>query len=266
MDCASAREAISALLDGEPAGVGGALLEEHLVGCSACRAWRDSAHELNRRSRLSAAHELPRPSPQLLAVAAEAWKASRPRFGSAVTRVGLVAVAAAQAVFALPDLVFGSDHGAPVHVAHETGSFDVALAVGFLVAAWRPARAQGMRALVGCVALLLVGTAVVDLLAGRTTVLDEAPHLLAVAGWLLLRHLSTLLPSSSDDEAGLPVLRRAWQSWRLAWHSTAHRQSVGEELLVAPSVAGSEAAAPDDVREPERFAEPATPMTGEGRR
>ena len=53
---------------------------------------------------------------------------------------------------------------------------DLAIAVGFLVAAWRPRHARGMRALVGAAAVLLLITAVIDLIAGRTTLVDEAPH------------------------------------------------------------------------------------------
>lgn len=259
MDCVGAREAISALLDGEPAGVDRALLEEHLAGCVACRAWRDGAHELSRRARLSAAREVPVPSPRLIAAAVEIWEGSRPRIGVGVTRASLVVVAVAQAAFALPDLIFGSDHGAPVHVAHETGSFDLALAVGFLVAASRPARAQGMRVLVGCLALLLVGTAVLDLLVGRTTPLDEAPHLLAVAGWLLLRHLATLLPSSGDEQAA-PLLQRARWSAVLAWHLVRGERPGREEVLAVPGVPATDAAGPGG----EGDAEPIEAMTGAG--
>ena len=88
-------------------------------------------------------------------------------------RIGLVALA--QLALCLPVLLFGQDHAAPVHVAHEMGSFDVAVAIGFLVAARRPARAMGMLSLVGIAAGLLVVTAVVDLMAGRTSLSDEAP-------------------------------------------------------------------------------------------
>src|SRR5205085_6412835 len=59
-------------------------------------------------------------------------------------RLGLVLVGIAQLVLAVPSLVFGADEGAPVHIAHEAGSWDLALAVGFLFAAWRPLRAVGL--------------------------------------------------------------------------------------------------------------------------
>ena len=119
----------------------------------------------------------------------------------ALTRGALALVAVGQLVVTIPPLLFGTDHDAPMHVAHELGAFDMALAVGFLVAVFRPSRAPGMRTLVGCAALLLVATAAIDLLTGRTTASDELPHLLAVAGWLLLRRIAVLAPPNADDHA-----------------------------------------------------------------
>ena len=103
-------------------------------------------------------------------------------------------VACTQLALSVPMLVFGQDHSAPLHVAHEMGSFDLAVAVGFLVAVRRPGRAMGMASLVGAAACLLVLTALVDLMAGRTSLADEAPHLLVVVGWLLLRRLASIAP------------------------------------------------------------------------
>jgi len=92
---------------------------------------------------------------------------------------------------ALPALVYGSDDGAPVHVAHEMGSWDLALAVAFLFAAWRPLRAIGLLPFVATLAFGLCLTAVVDLVSGRAVAVVEASHLLEVIGtallWLLAR-------------------------------------------------------------------------------
>ncbi len=211
MNCDAVREAISASLDGEPSGVERSTLDAHLSDCPGCRLWREDAHELTRRARLVSASQVPVPSAPFLAALNAA---ARPRTwwrSLSLTRGALALVAVGQLVVTIPPLLYGNDHEAPMHVAHELGAFDMALAVGFLVAALRPARAQGMRALVGCAALLLVATAVVDLVAGRTTVSDELPHLLAVAGWLLLRRIATLSPQSADEPA-LPLsapVRRA---------------------------------------------------------
>lgn len=148
-----------------------------------------------------------------------------------LTRGALAAVALAQLVWVtVPALLFG-DRGAPIHVSHEMGSFDMALAVGFLVAAWRPARAQGMRVLVGAVALFLVLTAAMDLATGRTSMTDEAPHLLAVAGWLLLRRLAALAPSSGDDR-GL-MLPRTLHVWPRRASASLLTEGIGEDETVS---------------------------------
>ena len=214
MNCDTAREAISASIDGEPPGVDAAALEQHLNGCRACQAWRDRAHELTRTVRLQPARSAPGPSDRLLALAADQshlrwWPGSL-----TVARLGLVVVAAAQLAICVPVLLFGHDRSAPVHVAHEMGSFEVAVAIGFLVAARRPGRAMGMLSLMGAAAALLVLTATLDLVAGRTGLSDEAPHLLVVAGWLLLRWLASVAPPTWErPRSALAVI----DAGRVAW-------------------------------------------------
>jgi predicted anti-sigma-YlaC factor YlaD len=194
---------MSALLDGEPAGVEQSVLEEHLARCPDCRSWRDDAHIVTRHARLAAAEQAPAAGAALLAaLAAEQRRPLRRLSPLARTRLALVAVALAQIALTVPQLILGSDHEAPIHIAHEMGSFDLALAIGFLAAAWQPTRARGMHIVIGVAALLLVVTAAIDLIAGRTTIADEAPHLLAVAGWALLYRAAALAP------AGVPRLAR----------------------------------------------------------
>jgi predicted anti-sigma-YlaC factor YlaD len=199
VDCGAAREAISALLDDEPLGVERKALERHLEACPACRRWREGAHAVTRRMRLAPARAGAPLADGMIADLLAGARPKRRRAEIVLTRAALAAVAVAQVIWVtVPALVFG-DHGAPIHVSHEMGSFDMAVAVGFLVAAWRPARAQGMRALLGVAALLLVATAALDLAQGRTSVGDEVPHLLVVGGWLLLRHVAMLTPYSGVD-------------------------------------------------------------------
>ena len=202
--CGDVREATSALLDGEPAGVEPAVLEAHFGSCPDCAGWRDSAHVVTRRARLAAAEPAPPPSAGLLAlVEDERRRVSRVISPLTRVRLALVAVAIAQIVLTVPQLILGHDHDAPIHVAHEMGSFDLALAVGFLVAAWQPVRARGMHVLVGVAALLLVVTAAIDLLAGRTTPADEAPHLLALIGWALLYRSAALTADEAPTAPGV---------------------------------------------------------------
>ncbi len=220
VNCDTAREAISASIDGEPPGVDAAELDQHLTGCRACQAWRERAHELTRTVRLQPARLGPGPPDRLLALVADQRRVRWWRPGSmSAARLGLVVVAVVQLAVCLPVLLFGHDRSAPVHVAHEMGSFEVAVAIGFLVAARRPGRAMGMLSLMGVAAGLLVLTAVLDLVAGRTGLSDEAPHLLVVAGWLLLRWLATVAPPTWERPhtavAVIDAGRAAWTERRV---------------------------------------------------
>ena len=73
-----------------------------------------------------------------------------------------------------------------LHAAHELGSFDLALAIAFAVGAIRPALSAGLAWPCAIAAAGLAGTAVTDLIGGQTLGADEAQHLVAVAGALLL--------------------------------------------------------------------------------
>ena len=89
-------------------------------------------------------------------------------------------------MLAAPALLLGEDSGATVHVARELGSFDVALAVGLLVAAWQPARAWGLLPVIAALGLVMAGTAVVDVVRGTASGFGEAHHVLDLAGLVLL--------------------------------------------------------------------------------
>jgi len=208
MDCTTARVAISARLDGELQARERSQLDAHLVQCASCAAWQELAHTVTRRARIALAPVAPSAPPGLAARMrhTRGWR-SHP---TATTRLALVAVALLQLAVTVPQLLMGSDHLAPLHVAREMGAFDAALAVGFLLAAWHPENARGMHVLVGAVALLLVATACVDIATGHTTPAAEAPHLLAVAGWMLLRVLALHeLDEIPDASARAPRLATA---------------------------------------------------------
>ena len=207
MDCESIRAAISASLDGEDAGVSADVTRAHLDGCAACRDWRERQHALTRRARLSGYaldHDLTArvlgalPAPEI-----------RPSRMPAARRAALALVAAGQLAITVPLLIFGHDHDAGVHAAHELGSFDLALALAFAVGAVRPRLSAGL-AWPCCVAALgLAGTALADVVAGQAFGADEAQHLVAVAGALLLfwqsRALSSrTLPAGSATVTAVP--------------------------------------------------------------
>jgi predicted anti-sigma-YlaC factor YlaD len=207
MDCESIRAAISASLDGEDAGVSADMTRAHLDGCAACRDWRERQHALTRRARLSGYaldHDLT--AQVLRALPAPAVRPSRLPMAR---RTALALIAAGQLAITVPLLFFGHDHDAGVHAAHELGSFDLALAIAFAVGAVRPRLSAGL-AWPCCVAALgLAGTAMADVAAGQAFGADEAQHLVAVAGALLLfwqsRALSSrTLPAGSATAATAP--------------------------------------------------------------
>jgi predicted anti-sigma-YlaC factor YlaD len=109
------------------------------------------------------------------------------RRGWRLVRVGLAVVALAQFVIIVPALVLGdAGMGVPPHASRELGAFNLALAVGFAVAALRPVYARGMQPLVGVATACLVVLAGVGTANGQTTLLAEVPHVITVVGLVLL--------------------------------------------------------------------------------
>lgn len=191
MNCNTARTAVSARLDGEDLGVDPDALDDHLQCCPACRAFARDAADMHRDARMARAPAVPDlTAPILASIGAEA----RPHGGhERALRVTLAIVGFVQLVAAVPALVLGDDAGGSVHAARHIGSFDLALAVGFLFAAWRPARIPGLLPVVTVLVACLVGTSVLDLVDGHTGALSETQHVVEIVGlaaaWLLIHPL-----------------------------------------------------------------------------
>jgi predicted anti-sigma-YlaC factor YlaD len=188
MSCTRVRDAISARLDGEDPSLDPAIVEDHLATCPGCRAFAADAERLHRTLRLTPAPEIPDLAPRVLvAIGAESGTGDTQR----ALRVILAALALVQIAVAVPALVLGNDAGLPVHTARHLGSFDVALAVGFLFAAWRPSRIPGLLPVAFALVACLVGSSMLDVFAGNTAALSEAHHVTDFAGlvvlWLLSR-------------------------------------------------------------------------------
>ncbi len=189
------RHAISARLDGEDPHLDEASVYGHLATCSGCRAFAHDAEELHRAVRLAPAPEIRDLTPSILAaIGAETMDVDTdPHHADTqlALRWILVAIAVTQIAIAIPALLFGSDAGLPVHTARHIGSFDVALGVGFLFAAWRPSRIPGLLPLVVALVVCLMGSSLLDVASGNTAALGEAQHALDFVGlavvWLLSR-------------------------------------------------------------------------------
>lgn len=192
MDCEHFRLGISARLDGEDAGVDDATLAWHLANCVPCRRYESEAIALTRAVRVASAEAAPDLAPTIMAaINAERMGKSR-RFDPQALRAGLIALALVQMALALPILLFGREAGASVHIAREIGSFDFALAVGFLFVGWRPARAYGMLPLVAALVACLGVTTAIDLVRGTATAVSESAHLLDLLGLASVWELSRL--------------------------------------------------------------------------
>ncbi len=160
MTCMQIRQAISARLDGEDPGLDEPTVYAHLAGCADCRAFAHGAEALHRSMRLAPAPAIPDLTPGILAAIGD--ESSSADAESNPTRTSRCAgswsrIAVAQIAVAIPALIFGSDAGLPVHAARHIGSFDVALGVGFLYAAWKPSRIPGLLPVVAALVACLVG-------------------------------------------------------------------------------------------------------------
>lgn len=185
MSCDHWRELASARLDGELAGDEATALDAHLATCPACRSFAADAADLGRAVRVRPAEPVPDLYAAIMA-AAPAVGPTRTPLLQRWSRLALAWLAIVQLALALPALLFGDGAGMGHHVARHLGSFDVAIAIGLLYAAWRPERARSLLPVVAALAACLVVTSVADLSDGSTTTGLEAHHVLDMVGFVLL--------------------------------------------------------------------------------
>jgi predicted anti-sigma-YlaC factor YlaD len=195
MQCAPFREAVSARLDGEPLGMPAADLDRHLTACPACAGWADAVEGVTRRARLAPAPPVPDLTAAVLGALPQQLPgtaaAARARLLHAALRLALLAVGVAQAGLAWPALTGGvAAMSAPVHVAHETGAWNLAVAAAFLAVAAAPRLAAGALPFLATFAVLLTVTTVRDLAAGHVHAERAAAHLLLLAGVVLITVLA----------------------------------------------------------------------------
>jgi len=196
MRCDTVREALSARLDGEPAGADGGQVEDHLAGCAACRVWLRQAEQVTRLARtpalvapdlteriLAAAHRedaLPRPAARPVPAGGR-W--------TAVLRGALAALALVQLVISAPELVGAVGHEA--HAGREVAAFDIALAVGLLLVASYPQYARIFAPVVSTLVVCFATISAVDVAQGVVSPARVAVHAIALAQaaavWLLAR-------------------------------------------------------------------------------
>ncbi|MEV0649820.1 hypothetical protein AB0I28_31650 [Phytomonospora sp. NPDC050363] len=205
MDCDTARIALSAILDGEPPIASGEAHQEaltavqaHLRSCAGCATWHQEAVRL-RDLTLETAADAPDLTARVLSavrddnasrdVYAESLQAGRRR----ILRVAVAVAAVVQLALAVPALLTaaGLTDFVAVHTSREMASFDIAVAVGFLLAAVRPERAKAFVPVAVVLAACLLFSSSLDVAQGMTVMADETGHMVACvqAGllWLLGR-------------------------------------------------------------------------------
>ncbi|WP_209306324.1 zf-HC2 domain-containing protein [Blastococcus sp. CT_GayMR19] len=189
--CSSVREALSARLDGEPLGMPEEALDQHLAACAPCVQWAESAAVVTRRARLAEAPQVPDLTAVVLTALPRelpgAAAAARSRLADATVRLALLATAVAQAGLAWPALSSGAAAmSAPVHVAHETGAWNLAVAAAFLAVSAAPRLAVGGLPFLATFAALLVPVTLADLAAGHVHADRAVAHLLLLVGVVLV--------------------------------------------------------------------------------
>ncbi|MFF0370181.1 zf-HC2 domain-containing protein [Micromonospora sp. NPDC005087] len=206
MTCDHVRAALSARLDGEDPQASPAALDAHTATCAGCHAWLARAEQVTRLVRVQPVEVPDLTAAVLAAVAADSAHRSPAAVRRArrqVLRIAVAVAAVAQLAIALPILLAGLGVSVDPHTSREMASFDVALAVGFALAAWRPERARAFLPVALVLAVCLAGTSVVDIANSTTALVHEVGHLAAVvqAGllWALVR-------TGGDDRPLTPVL------------------------------------------------------------
>ncbi|MFC4852658.1 zf-HC2 domain-containing protein [Actinophytocola glycyrrhizae] len=187
----TARESLSARLDGEAGPAPVELLDAHLAGCGACRDWQHRVEELNRLLRVRPAA----PGPDLSATIVADVPVIEPAQGWGV-RGALVCVAVAQVALGLSQLVgmgttathIGHGGGPAVagHLFNESTAWNLALGIGMFWAAFRPRATSGLVPVLAGFVVVLFAYSTHDLITGAAPVSRVLGHGLLVIGLVLM--------------------------------------------------------------------------------
>lgn len=213
MSCTAVRQDLSARLDRENTQLPGARLDEHVAGCAGCRVWLSQAEQLTEAVRRQQIEAPDLTTAILAAVAAERADTVLEQRRQLVARwqvlrVALGVSALVQLLLALPALLAGLGMAGVVdpHTSREAASFDIALAVGFALAAWRPERARAFVPVAFVLAACLTATSAFDIAGGVTALAHEIGHVAALAQAVLLWALSrTTAKTYGSREPARPV-------------------------------------------------------------
>lgn len=197
MKCSAAREALSARLDGESEPVPSHRVDVHLAACDECCAWHAAASEVDRALRAGSSRRSPDLAGRILAgVGVDVPRTPVARVARWVThdhpwRTTLGSLGVVQTALGVL-LVFGVDLGAlamgprtgdvSAHLSNESAAWNLAVGVGFLVAAARPHLAGGLIPVLAVFAGVLAVFVVSDATTGAVTLARAASHVVLVVG------------------------------------------------------------------------------------
>ncbi|MCZ4521738.1 zf-HC2 domain-containing protein [Rhodococcus ruber] len=214
------REALSARVDGEREPVPSERTDEHLATCTECQAWYASATALTRSLRVRSVGRTPDLTASILTTVGVPVPGSRPqRFLRWVSRdhpwrAALAVIALAQLALGLSQIFgIGHDHvhGGMVmdseamtgHLFNESTAWNLAVGVGFLFAAWRPAATNGLLPVLATFTVLLTVFVITDSIAGQVTAERVASHAIIAVGVLV-----TVMVRHRYNDAGSPTPHR----------------------------------------------------------
>lgn len=220
------RETLSAWADGEPGpgeASGEAVVRAHVAGCPGCAAFQAGLGGLAGLTGAAAAVPAPDVSARVLA-----RQRRRRESRVFVLRWGVAMMGAAELLNATYSFVaHGGQEG---HATHESLSFTVAICLGLLLAALRPALARAYLPVIGTAVALLLLTAVLDVSSGRVAALDELPHVDLLAGCVLLWLLAR-------EQPGGPTTAHRRRPWRPHAPAPGGLRVVSRSLLRPAKVA-----------------------------
>jgi predicted anti-sigma-YlaC factor YlaD len=193
MRCGEAHVLLSARLDGELVAGEEAALATHVASCASCAAHAERLDGLHGRLRVQPAVPVPDLTASILDRLPRRRRPVRHLVPDLdVGQAVLLVVALTQLALSVPALVVGPAGAPSGHAGRELAAFNVAFAVGLLVAVWQPRRATGLLPMAAALAGAMTIVGVADLASGRASLLDEAYHVLELAGlvalWSVARH------------------------------------------------------------------------------
>lgn len=185
MDCDTAREALSARIDGEREPIPAARVDEHLTGCAPCREWQATAVEqtqvmrrLAGRSQVAAVRSTSEDGPQRIRRPSVSWQ----RWALGAVGIFQLTLAVAQGLGANLGVPHPESAG---HVLNESTAWSAALGVAMLASAIRPVMAGGLAWVLASFIAVLALYEITDTDAGRVSVERPLTHLPVIAGALL---------------------------------------------------------------------------------